>query len=132
MTLGFGGFSSARPVLCEFRGKPKARPAGFDYCAIKRNREHYEGVPRRHRVNADSFKSSLEGKMATSKRGLDGRRRDKTGRIERKHGNTNVAALRKEYGESFAKGRRKDLMLKTLLAETGSASLHDYLKHHHK
>jgi hypothetical protein len=24
------------------------------------------------------------------------------------------------------------MMLKTLLAETGSASLHDYLKHHHK
>ncbi len=70
--------------------------------------------------------------MATSKLGLDGRHRDKSGRIERKHGNTKVAALRKEYGESFAKGRRKDLMLKTLLAETGSASLHDYLKHHHK
>jgi hypothetical protein len=79
-------------------------------------------------VNANSLKSSLEGKMATSKRGLDGRHRDKSGRIERKHGNTKVAALRKEYGESFAKGRRKDLMLK----ETGSASLHDYLKHHHK
>jgi len=46
--------------------------------------------------------------------------------------NTKVGSLRKEYGENFAKGRRKDLMLKTLLAETGSASLHDYLKHHHK
>jgi hypothetical protein len=32
----------------------------------------------------------------------------------------------------FAKGRRKDMMLKTLLAETGTASLHEYLKHHHK
>ena len=77
-------------------------------------------------------KSYQEGNMAKGKRGLDGRHRDKTGRIEKKHGNTKVAALRKEYGEHFAKGRRKDMMLKSLLKETGSASLHDYLKHHHK
>ena len=70
--------------------------------------------------------------MAKSKKGLDGRHRDKSGRIERKHGNTKVAALRKEYGEHFAKGRRKDMMLKTLLKETGSTSLHDYLRQHHK
>jgi hypothetical protein len=43
-----------------------------------------------------------------------------------------VASLRKEYGESFAEGRRKDMMLKTLLKETGSASLHDYLRQHHR
>jgi hypothetical protein len=67
-----------------------------------------------------------------SKTGLDKRHRDKSGRIERKHGNTKVAALRKEYGASFAKGRRKDFMLKHLLKETGIASLHDYLRHHHK
>jgi hypothetical protein len=74
-----------------------------------------------------------EGRMAKKgKRGLDGRHRDKSGRIERKHGNTRVAALRKEYGEHFAEGRRKDMMLKTLLKETGSESLHDYLRHHHK
>jgi hypothetical protein len=70
--------------------------------------------------------------MAKSKRGLDGRHRDKSGRIERKHGNTKVGTLREEYGESFAEGRRKDMMLKTLLKETGSASLHDYLRHHHR
>ncbi len=70
--------------------------------------------------------------MSPKQPGLDGRHRDANGQIERKHGNTRVAALRKEYGPSFAKGRRKDTMLKTLLAETGSASLHDYLKHHHK
>lgn len=70
--------------------------------------------------------------MAKSKKGLDGRHRDKSGRIERKHGNTKVAALRKEYGPGFAKGRRKDLMLKTLLKESGSASLHEYLRQHHK
>jgi hypothetical protein len=74
-------------------------------------------------------------KMPMSKRpkkGLDRRHRDKSGRIERKHGNTKVAALRKEYGASFAKGRRKDLMLKNLLIETDCTSLHEYLRRHHK
>jgi hypothetical protein len=70
--------------------------------------------------------------MAKAKRGLDGRHRDKTGRIEKKHGNTRVAALRKEYGPGFAKRHRKDMMLKTLLKKTGSASLHEYLRQHHK
>jgi hypothetical protein len=70
--------------------------------------------------------------MAKSRQGLDHRHRDKSGRIDRKHGNTKIGSLRKEYGASFAKGRRKDMMLKTLLKESGSASLHDYLRHHHK
>ena len=70
--------------------------------------------------------------MAGGRRGLDGRHRDKGGRIEKKHGNTRVGSLRKEYGESFAKGRRKDMMLKTLLKETGSTSLHEYLRQHHR
>jgi hypothetical protein len=65
--------------------------------------------------------------MAKAKRGLDGRHRDKSGRIEKKHGNTRLAALRKEYGPGFAKGHRK-----TLLKKTGSASLHEYLRQHHK
>ena len=85
-------------------------------------------------MNVVTIGVPIEGEtdMAKSRTGLDHRHRDKSGRIERKHGNTRVAALRKEYGPSFAKGRRKDTMLKTLPAETGSASLHDYLKHHHK
>lgn len=70
--------------------------------------------------------------MATGRRGLDRRHRDKGGRIEKKHGNTRVGSLRKEYGESFAKGHRKDMMLKTLLKETGSTSLHEYLRQHHR
>jgi hypothetical protein len=65
-------------------------------------------------------------------RGLDKRHRDKSGQIDRKHGNTKVAALRKEYGPGFAKGRRKDLMLKNLLEQTGCASLHEYLRRKHK
>jgi hypothetical protein len=73
-----------------------------------------------------------EDKMAKGRKGLDHRHHDKSGRIERKHGNTKVGALRKEYGPSFAKGRRKDMMLKTLLKETGSTSLHEYLRHYHR
>ncbi len=69
--------------------------------------------------------------MAKSK-SLDGRHRDKSGRIDRKHGNTRVGTLRKEYGEGFAKGRCRDMMLKTLLKETGSTSLHEYLRQHHR
>jgi hypothetical protein len=64
--------------------------------------------------------------------GLDGRHRDATGRIDRKHGNTRIGALRNTYGEHFAAGRRKDMMLRTLLAEAGLASLHEYLRKHHK
>jgi len=70
--------------------------------------------------------------MARGRRGLDGRHRDKGGRIEKKRGNTRVGSLRKEYGEGFAKGHRKDMMLKTLLKETGSTSLHEYLRQHHR
>ncbi len=70
--------------------------------------------------------------MAKSRRGLDGRHRDKSVRIDKKHGNTRIAALRKEYGPHFATGRRKDMMLKNLLHETGCASLHEHLRQHHK
>ena len=45
---------------------------------------------------------------------------------------TRVGSLRKEYGANFAKGRRRDMMLKTLLKETGLASLHEYLRTHHR
>jgi hypothetical protein len=73
-------------------------------------------------------------KKAKGKRrkGLDGRDRDVTGRIDKKHGNTLVGTLRKTYGDHFAAGRRSDMMLKTLLAETRLESLHEYLRKHHK
>ena len=67
-----------------------------------------------------------------AREGLDGRQREKTGRIDGKHGNTHVGTLRKTYGEHFAKGRRKDMMLKTLLAKTRTDSLHAYLRKHHR
>ena len=65
-------------------------------------------------------------------KGLDGRHRDKSGQIDKKHGNAKLGTLRKTYGDHFAEGRRSDMMLKTLLKETGSPSLHAYLKDHHK
>ncbi len=77
-------------------------------------------------------KAGRKASKKASKKGLDGRHRDTTGRIDKKHGNTRVASLRKTYGEHFAAGRRKDMMLKTLLAETGTESLHAYLRKHHK
>jgi hypothetical protein len=70
--------------------------------------------------------------MAKKKRGLDGRHRDKGEAIDRKHANTRVKSLRKKYGHHFAKGRRSDLMLGTLLEDTRCKSLHEYLRRHHR
>ncbi len=67
-----------------------------------------------------------------NKKGLDQRHRDRDGTISRKHGNSKVGTLRKEFGEQFAEGRRSDLLLKNLLAESGANSLDDYLKHRRK
>jgi hypothetical protein len=68
------------------------------------------------------------GHGSKKKGGLDGRHRDKDGEISSKHGNTKVGTLRKQYGDDFAKGRRSDMMLKTLLGESKSKSLHEYLR----
>jgi len=70
--------------------------------------------------------------MAKGRRGLDSRHRDRSGKIEKKHGNTRIGTLRKEYGDKFARGRRKDMMLKTLLKETGYESLREYLRRRHR
>lgn len=48
-----------------------------------------------------------DGIMAKANRNLDGRHSDKSGRINKKHGNTKVGSLRKEYGRSFVKGRAR-------------------------
>jgi hypothetical protein len=45
-----------------------------------------------------------ETTMAKSRKGLDQRHRDKSERIERKHGITKVAALHKEYGALARQG----------------------------
>jgi hypothetical protein len=80
-----------------------------------------------------SDSSQGENKMAkrrNGRTGLDGRHRDKSGQIDRKHGRTRVAALRKIYGPHFAEGHRSDMMLKTLLEKTGASSLHQLLGKH--
>jgi hypothetical protein len=61
--------------------------------------------------------------------GLDGRCRDADGEIRRKRSDTLVGTLRREYGEDFAEGFRRDAQLGTVLRETDSNSLSDYLKH---
>ncbi len=61
--------------------------------------------------------------------GLDNRCRDENGEIRRKRSDTLVGTLRKEYGDDFADDFRSDAKLGTVLRETNSESLSDYLKH---
>ena len=61
--------------------------------------------------------------------GLDNRCRDENGEIRRKRSDTLVGTLRKEYGDDFAEDFRSDAKLGTVLRETDSESLSDYLKH---
>jgi hypothetical protein len=61
--------------------------------------------------------------------GLDNRCRDENGEIRRKRSDTLVGTLRREYGDDFASEFRSDATLGTVLSETGSASLSEYLKH---
>jgi hypothetical protein len=110
--------SEARRVRCgDFRSATLVRRAAIDTFPGRR---------------ATFGELDHAGECQMARKGLDGRHRDTTGRIDRKHGNTRVGSLRKTYGEHFAKGRRKDMMLKTLLAETGTDSLRAYLHKHHK
>ena len=60
--------------------------------------------------------------------GLDGRCRDTDGEIRHKRSDTLVRTLRKEYGDNFAEDFRSDAKLGTVLRETDSSSLSDYLK----
>jgi hypothetical protein len=60
--------------------------------------------------------------------GLDGRHRDRDGEIDKKRSDTKIGMLRKTYGDDFAKGRRSDMELGTLLDESGAATLSEYLK----
>jgi hypothetical protein len=61
--------------------------------------------------------------------GLDDRCRDADGEIRRKRSDTLVGTLRREYGDGFAESFRSDAKLGTVLKETSSSSLSDYLKH---
>jgi hypothetical protein len=61
-------------------------------------------------------------------KGLDGRERIADGEIRPKRRDTLVKTLRKEYGENFAPGYRKDAQLGTVLKEEGFPSLSQMLK----
>ncbi|HXM60344.1 MAG TPA: hypothetical protein VN950_05775 [Terriglobales bacterium] len=60
--------------------------------------------------------------------GLDDRCRDEDGEIRKKRDDTLVRSLRRIYGEDFADDFRSDATLGTVLKETNSVSLSDYLK----
>jgi hypothetical protein len=62
------------------------------------------------------------------KDGLDGRCRDENGEVRRKRSDTLVGTLRREYGENFAQGFRRDAKLGTVLREANSDSLSDFRK----
>jgi hypothetical protein len=55
--------------------------------------------------------------------GLDGRHRDKTGEIRKKHGNTVVGTLRKIYGSKFAEGHGDNEKLSDVLSKLDENSL---------
>ena len=65
---------------------------------------------------------------STRQPGLDGRHRDRNGRISEKHGNTRVDTLRETYGGDFAPGVRGDAHLRTVLDRTGAQSLSELVR----
>lgn len=64
-----------------------------------------------------------EEKMA-----LDGRHRDKDGRISEKHGNTLIGTLRQEYGQDVAPGLKDSDTLAKWRSQEGGKSLSQLLK----
>jgi hypothetical protein len=71
---------------------------------------------------------SRESRRRDGRHGLDDRKRDTSGPVHEKSGDTRIDTLRQTYGEGFAPGVRGDTQLKTLLDRTGSSSLSEYLK----
>lgn len=63
-----------------------------------------------------------------SQTGLDGRHRDKNGRISKKHGNTKISTLRLTYGASFASKEHGDTKLEDCLHRLDEPSLHQLVR----
>jgi len=63
--------------------------------------------------------------------GLDGRHRDKNGRIDEKRGDTLVRTLRKEYGKDFLRDWRSDTKLSTVRNEA-DMSLTELVRQHRR
>jgi hypothetical protein len=63
--------------------------------------------------------------------GLDGRHRDKNGRIDEKRGDTLVRTLRQEYGADFLSDWRSDAKLSRVREET-DMSLTELVRQHQR
>jgi hypothetical protein len=75
-------------------------------------------------TNSDgAFSHRPEETVMTKQAGLDGRHRDKDGRISKKHGNTLISTLRQTYGAAFAPGRSGDEKLADVLHDLDEPSL---------
>lgn len=70
-----------------------------------------------------AFSPRPEETVMTKQPGLDGRHRDKNGRISKKHGNTLISSLRQTYGAGFAPGRSGDERLADVLHDLDEPSL---------
>ena len=95
-----------------------AKELGISKSRQKKIEDLVEGI-----IAADKSKPG-----ARTRRGLDGRHRDKDGTIEMKRGDTLVRTLRKEYGPEFAPGYRSDAKLETVKKQEGVDSLDELLK----
>ena len=60
--------------------------------------------------------------------GLDGRHRDKDGRISKKHGNTLISTLRQTYGPGFAPAEQGHSKLGDVLHRLDDPSLSKLIK----
>lgn len=63
--------------------------------------------------------------------GLDGRHRDRNGRIDEKRGDTLVRTLRTEYGQDFLRDWHGDANLSTVREET-DMSLTELVRQHRR
>ncbi len=61
---------------------------------------------------------------------IDTRHRDKNGEISRKHGNTLIRTLRKNYGRGFASGCADEAKLSDVLAKLDETSLSHLVRDH--
>jgi hypothetical protein len=58
------------------------------------------------------------------------RHRDRNGEMSRKHGNTLIRTLRKQYGKDFAFGCADDIKLSDLLHKLDEPSLSKLIRHY--
>lgn len=66
----------------------------------------------------------------SDERGIDNRRRERSGQIDHKHPATKIKHLREHYGKHFAPDWDGERTLGELLKETRFESLSQYIKHH--